>query len=103
MLPDTGSWRQSLRKHKAPVHIVHEQPGVQKAHTEKFPLLQLLWLQKVLLLFPYVSCFMEMRKLLSAKTTDATCPLSKLGSDVFLNMQGRLSNASLLQKMQRSA
>ena len=74
-LRESGSWRQCLGKHKAPVHVVHRQPGVQKAHVEKFLLLQLLWLQKVLPPLLYVSSFTEMRKLLSAEKTDATRPL----------------------------
>lgn len=88
-LCETGSWRQCLRRHEAPVHIVYWQPVVQKAHVEKFLLLQLPWLQKVLPSFPYIFSFTEMKKLLSVEKTDANCTF-KAGVRCFFRHAARI-------------
>lgn len=98
MLGEVGYWRQSLRNHKAPVHVVHRQPGLQKAKPEKFLLLQLLWLHKVLPPFPCVSSFREMRKRLLAEKTDAAHPLSKAGVWCLFRHAGRIVKWILAKK-----
>lgn len=93
-LCETGSGRQCLRRHKAPVHIVYWQPVVQKAHVEKFLLLQLLWLQKVLPSFLYIFSFMGMKKLLSVGKTDANCTF-KAGVRCFFRHAGWIAKLIL--------